>query len=263
MALGDVYEKTDATTWTKRGNISGPPGGGAALLAYKRIGYGGPVVASAGAALIGGVNVNTVGGALIVGLQITLQSPGNVRAWLRVDGADVPGRFMYYPGYGQPESIYGIKVITGLTPGTHFFEPWQAGSNNWTVYDDAPTTLFGAGDNNSTFFHVTEYISGGVVSPVVTALPTSPFDGQEVSLQVNLANGIFWRMKWVAAAAKWIFLGGPPLQDQVLTDGAIPGTQTSYADIAGSGNPSVTLPQAGMYDVDLRARVACPAGGGR
>lgn len=86
---------------------------------------------------------------------------------------------------------------------------------------------------------------------VVTALPGSPADGQEVYFQADATNGIYWHLRYrsgSASAYKWEFVGGAPLAVESLAIstvvGAVPniwGVQTTQLN--------VTLPLAGDYDV--------------
>lgn len=55
-----------------------------------------------------------------------------------------------------------------------------------------------------------------------TALPGSPFDGQEIHFAANATNGVIWHLRYRSAASgsyKWEFVGGSPLH----TERAIPG----------------------------------------
>ncbi|HMS83613.1 MAG TPA: hypothetical protein PKD12_08185 [Nitrospira sp.] len=93
--------------------------------------------------------------------------------------------------------------------------------------------------------------NAGKVAPViVTALPGSPVDGQEVYFQSTAmaAAGVIWHLRYRSGASgsyKWEYLGGPPLSSAL----ANPGQQTTintFQDLAG---PTVALPLAGDFDV--------------
>lgn len=75
-------------------------------------------------------------------------------------------------------------------------------------------------------------------------------DGDEVYLEVDAANGIEWHLVYRTAEAtyKWRFLGGPPLSSEVATNETT--ASATYAALATAG-PSVALPRAGDYTVDL------------
>lgn len=83
---------------------------------------------------------------------------------------------------------------------------------------------------------------------LVTSLPSSPVDGQEIYLQTSsmALDGVRWHLAYREASLspyKWEFVGGGSLrswaQTQVSTSG------TTYVDL--SGGPSLTIPVAGDY----------------
>lgn len=74
-------------------------------------------------------------------------------------------------------------------------------------------------------------------------------DGDEILLEVDATNGVYWRFCYRAASAsayKWEFLGGPPFVSEVTTAGTI--SSASYNALSPSG-PSLALPRAGDYDI--------------
>jgi len=84
--------------------------------------------------------------------------------------------------------------------------------------------------------------------PLVTSLPVSPFDGQEVILTDSLTAPTYqWRLRYSAGitdAYKWVFVGGPPACVDVQ---AVETTSaTAYADLATVG-PQFAVPRAGNY----------------
>ena len=99
---------------------------------------------------------------------------------------------------------------------------------------------------------------GSGVLPVIgmgIALPSSPFDGQEFILVDSLTAPTYsWRLRYVAAKAtnKWVFIGGPPLLSYVVTGESFGGSG-AYVALTTPG-PSVTIPVAGTYLVELFAR---------
>ncbi len=101
--------------------------------------------------------------------------------------------------------------------------------------------------------------------PVVTVsafLALTPGDGDEVYLEVDATNGIYWHFRYRAASAssfKWEFLGGPPLEAYVDTSQGTT-TTTSYQDLTTAG-PSVTPPVDGDYSVEISAMVSMPGTG--
>ncbi len=90
--------------------------------------------------------------------------------------------------------------------------------------------------------------------PLVTSLPASPTDGQEVNFLADATNGVVWRLRYRSASAsayKWEFIGGPPLTAEVLTQEARTGN--AYGDTVTPG-PDVVVPLAGDYDFDFSAQ---------
>lgn len=110
--------------------------------------------------------------------------------------------------------------------------------------------------------HAAAHKAGGsdpLLVPVVTALPGSPVDGQEIYLAADAANGVLWRLRYNAGSAsayKWEFLGGPPLWASVAAS-EIPALGATYVDMTTVG-PTVTLPAGvgGDYDVHTGCRMA-------
>jgi Collagen triple helix repeat (20 copies) len=89
---------------------------------------------------------------------------------------------------------------------------------------------------------------------VVTSLPSSPTDGQEVYYKVN--EDTFWFLRYNAAATapyKWLFLGGSDMYAYV-SSGASGLTQTSYTDVP--TGPTMTVPLLGVYDITSSAYIA-------
>jgi hypothetical protein len=94
--------------------------------------------------------------------------------------------------------------------------------------------------------------------PLVSALPGSPIDGQEVYYQnaTMAADGAMWHLRYRAyqpdrvtpnpSAYKWEFVGGSALQSLNTTGETI--TVTAAAVTANS--PTLTVPLAGDYKVD-------------
>jgi hypothetical protein len=96
-------------------------------------------------------------------------------------------------------------------------------------------------------------VAGATVIPLVTTLPASPFDGQEVDLTDSLLTPSWvWRFRYVAAAPtnKWKFVGGMPRVVEVVTSEASP--LTTFADWPTPG-PIWTPPLAGEYEIRLSA----------
>lgn len=88
---------------------------------------------------------------------------------------------------------------------------------------------------------------------LVTALPASPNDGDEVYYLADATAGIVWHLRYRAtssSAYKWEYVGGPPLSQLISTFETH--TSTSYANLATLG-PQITIPLAGDYMLALGA----------
>ena len=88
---------------------------------------------------------------------------------------------------------------------------------------------------------------------LVTSLPTTPYDGQEVIYQADATNGINWHLRYRAGSAsayKWEFLGGPPLLAYVAALDTSTGINGAYGALTNAG-PSIALPRAGDYIVEI------------
>lgn len=95
------------------------------------------------------------------------------------------------------------------------------------------------------------YATGVLGSPRVTALPTSPIDGQECYFVAG-ANGELWHLRYNAGSAsayKWEVLGGSALHAEVTTASAEGTSSASFVALTTPG-PNITLPLAGDYDID-------------
>lgn len=89
---------------------------------------------------------------------------------------------------------------------------------------------------------------------LVSSLPGSPVDGQEIYYLADAANGVIWHLRYRSASAsayKWEVIGGSELFAEAI------GSQTTsggaWTDITGL---SVTPPLSGDYYVHFRAQVA-------
>jgi hypothetical protein len=93
----------------------------------------------------------------------------------------------------------------------------------------------------------TVWRAGPLHTDFVTALPASPGDGDEVVLTDSLTAPTYaWRMKYLAGAAKWVFVGGAEA-DSLGTSAST--ASTGYTTLAGA--PSITVPAAGSYDISF------------
>jgi hypothetical protein len=87
--------------------------------------------------------------------------------------------------------------------------------------------------------------------PIGTSLPTNPTDGQMFIFTDSLSAPTYqWQLRYIAAATRWIFIGGTPLFGYAAAE--VTTTSTTYVDL---GGPSVTFPLAGQYRVTLTALI--------
>lgn len=90
--------------------------------------------------------------------------------------------------------------------------------------------------------------------PVLTALPADPFDGDTIDYVANATKGVVWRLRYRAAATgsyKWEVVGGSALVEEVAAGETT--TSTTFAALTTAG-PSITVPLAGDYDVEVGSR---------
>jgi hypothetical protein len=95
--------------------------------------------------------------------------------------------------------------------------------------------------------------------PLVSTLPASPYDGQEVFFLADSNSATVWHLRYRAASpsatSKWEFLGGNDLY--VDPDGEDSFTNTAYGTLAGG---ALTVPLRGDYQVEFGARLRTDAG---
>jgi hypothetical protein len=99
--------------------------------------------------------------------------------------------------------------------------------------------------------------------PIVSTLPGSPFNGQEILFQnaAMASIGALWQLKYRTAAAgsyKWECKGGTYLIASVDTSSSTLSTSSFAAPGTGTVGPVVTVPLAGDYDVTMGFRAARP-----
>ena len=99
--------------------------------------------------------------------------------------------------------------------------------------------------------------------PVVTTMPTTPFDGMRVDYVADSTNGAVWSFRYRAAGSAtypWEFVGGAPVTVEDADDGTR--NNVAYGDLTGStAGPDVTVPLAGDYRVHIEAQIAPGAAG--
>jgi hypothetical protein len=82
-----------------------------------------------------------------------------------------------------------------------------------------------------------------------TTLPATPTDGQEFYLFGDAGGNAIWHLRYRTGSAKWEFVGGSPLAGY---DGSTITFNTSGA-VVGGYTPTLTVPRAGVYRVNLKA----------
>ena len=95
-------------------------------------------------------------------------------------------------------------------------------------------------------------------APLVTALPTPLYDGQEILFADSLtAPTYIWRMKWFAGMVKWRFMGGNDLLTQ-YTGATITAAMTATWQDPATNTMSLTIPVTGLYRIvmSLKATVS-------
>jgi hypothetical protein len=105
-----------------------------------------------------------------------------------------------------------------------------------------------------------------VITPAVSALPSSPVDGQEcyyrfVPIQTPATTiPIIWHLRWDAAAACWLPVG----QQEPVIAGYAPGTSVSMGintwGTYDANDPRLTVQCAGVYEIEQGIGEAYGAG---
>ena len=254
---GDVYEKTGASTYTLRDNLTGPQG---------IQGTQGPVGPSTGAAGgdLNGNYPNPTVAHLDNAPMLSSTTPGQPGPmlkggeWGSPDGESSARKGSLWLDGSQPELLINIDggsdwepiVPNGGAAGQVLAKSGAgAFKTQWVTPSVAapPEVHIGPSTPPSTQVLWLD-TDESYPSARVTSLPATPYDGQEVNYVANAANGVLWRLVYNAASAsayKWEFIGGSPLSAEVL------GSQTfstigAYTDIPGGG-VSIALPKAGDY----------------
>lgn len=99
------------------------------------------------------------------------------------------------------------------------------------------------------------------IPALVTSLPGSPTDGQEIFYNADATNGIIWHLRYRSASAstyKWEFVGGSPMR-QELDNQLTPSVSIPFADIA--GGPSLTIPLSGEFLISFHVEWLIPPQG--
>lgn len=110
----------------------------------------------------------------------------------------------------------------------------------------------------------TSTFNAGQVTPsVVSSLPGSPTDGQEVYYQnaAMATAGIMWHLRYRAAATtyKWEVLGGGPFMEHASA--ATTRAVSTYGDLTSGAMSTWTIPLVGEYEVEIGASLSPGAAG--
>lgn len=203
--------------------------------------------------------------------------PAFTNAWANYTGIPNPVQFRKDPlgkvhirGAAQAgtnsSAIFTLPI--GYRPtSTQFFPVLGAGgaAGNY-VYVQADGQVIGVRTGTEIHLGDIEIDTNSVTSwptitstiPTVTALPSSPTDGQEIIFTTDSTNGainsVAWRLRYRASSLstfKWDVIGGPPIFKEVLTGEASTAT-AAYQDLATIG-PQLIVPLAGDYFVIFEA----------
>ena len=102
----------------------------------------------------------------------------------------------------------------------------------------------------------TNWLDLGIRPAIVSSLPGSPVDGQEVYYQADATNGVIWHLRYRSAASgsyKWEYVGGPAMSAEVVT--AQSTTSNTFVDLATVG-PTITVPLSGDFEVSFSTGVS-------
>lgn len=80
------------------------------------------------------------------------------------------------------------------------------------------------------------------------SFPATANDGALAFYVADESAGVVWQFRYDGTAGEWRFVGGPPLEDRIDTDQST--TSGSFANLGTTG-PSITIPLAGSYDIEV------------
>lgn len=108
----------------------------------------------------------------------------------------------------------------------------------------------------------------GMMPTIITVanfITLTPFDAQEVYLEVDASTSTYWHLRYRAAnttSNKWEFVGGPPLYAVIETaDTFSAGGAGAWVDFSGAGNtpgPDIQIPVPGFYLMRFGALISNP-----
>jgi len=120
--------------------------------------------------------------------------------------------------------------------------PWSPNST-WVDGSGGGTPVSAARLNN-----LEAGVKAAAAQGVSSTPPGSPVDGMIWRLPASAGSGVYWFFIYDSSQAtnKWVFMGGPPLSGEVVTQETT--TSTTYAALATAG-PSVVIPRSGDYEI--------------
>jgi len=265
--IGDVYEKTGASTWALRANIAGPPGPSAGLEIVNYYAGGSNTTGTGVTATGNGDALFTFPAATYRAVphyfEMTIHpnsNAGNQSLVFRLHDGTAPG-----PLIGQELAT----VVPAVNPGNPVtlrlqFTP-TAGAHTFQVRWRAPAagTYFLAQASTPTVARIVEDAIGSIplISPPLiqgpTTLPTADYPGQRMTYWLasnaiyrNPAVAVHWDFVWNPTA--WWFVGGTPLAYHTATSDV-----TGWTASAWNAHPAckVTVPEKGIYVCSAHADV--------
>jgi hypothetical protein len=100
---------------------------------------------------------------------------------------------------------------------------------------------------------------------VANFITLTPFDTQEIFLEVDASASTYWHLRYRAANTttnKWEFVGGPPLYAVIENvDTLNAGGAGVWSDLTGAGNtpgPDIQIPVPGFYLMRFGALISNP-----
>lgn len=261
------YETQDHTHGFTTGGISANHQHSVPNLSIPSAGGGGshnnlpPYVTMGLIVKIGGAAINS-GGALVgaTGAPGAKGDPGPWRgAWAAATAYAVGDAVSYYDGTVTASYRRKVAGTTAGDPKTDTTN-WELIASGGSVGAPGAVTVYeSAGDPGVTtvgalWIDTDDAPAAWVTSvPLVTSLPTSPYDGQEIYYLADEPSGTLWHLRYRAAstsAYKWEAIGPTPLWAKA--DVAITFNSATYID--GSGGPQITPPLNGDYDIEFGSR---------
>lgn len=180
-----------------------------------------------------------------------------LRGWVNCPAAAGSGLFTLPAGYRPPRDFTRHPVVD--LAGSIGYVYIRA--DGVVIKQSAQTQICIDGvefDTEGVSNYATAVVQGATpaLNPVVTALPVSPVDGQEIYYRFvptatpSTTIPIIWHMRWDAVAACWLPVG----QQEPIIAGYVPGASVSMGvNLWGTydaNDPRVTAPRAGVYEIE-------------